>query len=34
MRQAAFPVTKKALAEFDVAVSSVPAATFDYLSSP
>lgn len=32
MRAAAFPVTKT-LAEFDLAASSVPAATFDYLSS-
>lgn len=32
MRQAAFPVTKK-LEEFDVAASSIPPATFDYLSS-
>src|SRR5215211_2968727 len=32
MRQAAFPVAKR-LEEFDVAVSSIPAATFDYLSS-
>jgi DNA replication protein DnaC len=32
MRQAAFPVTKT-LAEFDVAASSIPPATFDYLSS-
>src|SRR4051795_4952969 len=32
MRQAAFPVTKR-LGEFDVAASSIPAATFDYLSS-
>jgi DNA replication protein DnaC len=32
MRQATFPVTKT-LEEFDVAASSVPPATFDYLSS-
>lgn len=32
MRQAAFPVAK-ALEEFDVSVSSVPTATFDYLAS-
>jgi len=32
LRQAAFPVTKT-LVEFDVAASSVPAATFDYLAS-
>jgi DNA replication protein DnaC len=32
MRQATFPVTK-ILAEFDVAASSIPAATFDYLAS-
>jgi DNA replication protein DnaC len=32
MRQAAFPVTKT-LAEFDVAGSSIPQATFDYLAS-
>jgi DNA replication protein DnaC len=32
MRQAAFPVTKT-LAEFDVAASSIPQATFDYLAS-
>ncbi|HEX6198008.1 MAG TPA: IS21-like element helper ATPase IstB [Jiangellaceae bacterium] len=32
MRQAAFPVTKR-LEEFDVAASSIPAATFDYLAS-
>jgi DNA replication protein DnaC len=32
MRQAAFPVTKT-LAEFDVAASSIPKATFDYLAS-
>src|SRR3954447_26780126 len=32
MRQAAFPVTKT-LAEFDVTASSIPPATFDYLSS-
>ena len=32
LRQAAFPVTKT-LAEFDVAASSIPPATFDYLSS-
>lgn len=32
MRAAAFPVTKT-LAEFDLGASSVPAATFDYLSS-
>lgn len=32
MRQAAFPVTKT-LGEFDVAASSVPQATFDYLAS-
>jgi DNA replication protein DnaC len=32
MRQAAFPVTKT-LAEFDVAGSSIPKATFDYLAS-
>jgi len=32
LRQAAFPVTKT-LAEFDVKASSIPAATFDYLSS-
>jgi DNA replication protein DnaC len=32
MRQAGFPVVKT-LAEFDLAASSVPAATFDYLSS-
>ena len=32
MRQAAFPVTKT-LAEFDVAASSIPPATFDYLAS-
>ena len=32
MRQAAFPVTK-ALDEFDVAGSSIPKATFDYLAS-
>src|SRR4051812_28317032 len=31
MRQAAFPVTKT-LEEFDVAASSIPAATFDYLA--
>jgi DNA replication protein DnaC len=31
-RQAAFPVTK-ALEEFDVAASSIPPATFDYLAS-
>jgi len=32
LRQAAFPVTKT-LEEFDVAASSIPAATFDYLAS-
>jgi DNA replication protein DnaC len=32
MRNAAFPVTKR-LAEFDVAASSIPPATFDYLAS-
>jgi DNA replication protein DnaC len=32
MRQAAFPVTKT-LAEFDLAASSIPPATFDYLAS-
>jgi DNA replication protein DnaC len=32
MRQAAFPVTKT-LTEFDVAASSIPKATFDYLAS-
>ena len=32
MRNAAFPVTKT-LAEFDVAASSIPAPTFDYLAS-
>ena len=32
MRQAAFPVTKT-LAEFDLAASSIPTATFDYLAS-
>src|ERR1700682_310506 len=32
MRQAAFPVVKR-LEEFDVAASSIPAATFDYLAS-
>ena len=32
MRTAAFPVTKT-LAEFDVAASSIPPATFDYLAS-
>jgi DNA replication protein DnaC len=32
MRQAAFPVAKR-LEEFDVAASSIPAATFDYLAS-
>ena len=32
MRQAAFPVTKT-LDEFDVAASSIPPATFDYLAS-
>jgi DNA replication protein DnaC len=32
MRQATFPVTKT-LEEFDVAASSIPPATFDYLSS-
>src|SRR5499427_8040468 len=32
MRQAAFPVAKT-LEEFDVAASSIPAATFDYLAS-
>ena len=32
MRSAGFPVTKT-LAEFDVAASSIPPATFDYLSS-
>ncbi|WP_459986873.1 ATP-binding protein, partial [Nocardioides sp. AN3] len=32
MRQAAFPVTKR-LEEFDVAASSIPPATFDYLFS-
>jgi DNA replication protein DnaC len=32
LRQAAFPVTKT-LIEFDAAASSIPAATFDYLSS-
>src|SRR3954468_1836374 len=32
MRQAAFPVAKR-LEEFDVAASSIPPATFDYLSS-
>lgn len=32
MRQAGFPVTKT-LAEFDVAASSVPPATFDYLAN-
>jgi len=32
MRQAAFPVAKT-LEDFDVAASSIPAATFDYLSS-
>ena len=33
MRQAAFPVAKT-LDEFDVAASSIPPATFDYLASP
>ena len=32
MRQASFPVTKR-LEEFDVAASSIPTATFDYLAS-
>jgi DNA replication protein DnaC len=32
MRTAAFPVTKR-LDEFDVAASSIPQATFDYLAS-
>src|SRR3954453_24078387 len=32
LRSAAFPVSKT-LAEFDVAASSIPAATFDYLAS-
>jgi len=32
MRQAAFPVTK-ILSEFDLAASSIPTATFDYLAS-
>ncbi|WP_242532459.1 IS21-like element helper ATPase IstB [Nocardioides sp. S5] len=32
MRQAGFPVTKR-LEEFDVAASSIPPATFDYLAS-
>jgi DNA replication protein DnaC len=32
MKQAAFPVTKT-LAEFDLAASSIPPATFDYLAS-
>jgi DNA replication protein DnaC len=32
MRQAAFPVTKT-LGEFDLAASSIPVATFDYLAS-
>jgi DNA replication protein DnaC len=32
MRTAAFPVTKR-LADFDVAASSIPQATFDYLAS-
>jgi len=32
MRQAGFPVTKT-LAEFDLAASSIPPATFDYLAS-
>jgi len=32
MRQAAFPVTKT-LEEFDLAASSIPPATFDYLAS-
>ena len=32
MRQASFPVTKT-LAEFDVPISSIPPATFDYLAS-
>lgn len=32
MRQAAFPVTKR-LEHFDVTASSIPPATFDYLSS-
>ena len=32
MRQAAFPVTKR-LEQFDVAASSIPPATFDYLAS-
>ena len=32
LKQAAFPVTKT-LDEFDVAASSIPAATFDYLAS-
>jgi DNA replication protein DnaC len=32
MRPAAFPVTKR-LEEFDVAASSIPAATFHYLAS-
>src|SRR5690348_8614466 len=32
MRQAAFSVTKT-LGEFDLAASSIPAATFDYLAS-
>ncbi len=32
LRQAAFPVTKT-LTEFDVAASSIPTATFDYLAS-
>ena len=32
MRTAAFPVTKR-LEDFDVAASSIPQATFDYLAS-
>jgi hypothetical protein len=32
MRQAAFPVANT-LGEFDVAASSIPKATFDYLAS-
>jgi DNA replication protein DnaC len=32
MRQAAFPVTKR-MEDFDVAASSIPKATFDYLAS-
>src|SRR5919201_934775 len=32
MRTAAFPVTKR-LTDFDVAASSIPPATFDYLDS-